>query len=391
MILQVMAALALAQTSGSGGIQGKTGTLTLTVRETAGIRRFNYPVAVKLQLPRRVLRKDRFRLLSADRPVPAQFRPLEDERRGVMLDFEVNLGPLEIATYRVEYGPGVKSVPEPSQGLLLQEEKVGYTVRSGKMSYGVGTIQPSFLNTVREGTREFLDIPLLLSRLGKDGKLEPLVWQPVQVTRRGPLAVGFRYPLALGLMKSGVVGTVELTFPRSKSWAEFVVTLEPEATGVQMITLLKLGEGPTLVDFGAGSLVYTTLAQQQMASFQAGRSGRPVWEVLTGEAAVGPRDSPRLRPLVTALSGKHATRPEGWVHVMDRSRCTAIAVAGFGTEGEDLIEAEGTGLVKLRRTLARPGKKLSYRFWMHFVGMPVQVGAVTSPQSMLAPLAVEVK
>jgi hypothetical protein len=28
------------------------------------------------------------------------------------------------------------------------------------------------------------------------------------------------------------------------------------------------------------------------------------------------------------------------------------------------------------------------RAWFHFVGMPVQVGEVTSPQSMLAPLKV---
>jgi hypothetical protein len=45
---------------------------------------------------------------------------------------------------------------------------------------------------------------------------------------------------------------------------------------------------------------------------------------------------------------------------------------------------------------ARPGegppagaKRLA--FWLHFVGMPVQVGAATSPQAMLAPLQVEVR
>jgi hypothetical protein len=29
------------------------------------------------------------------------------------------------------------------------------------------------------------------------------------------------------------------------------------------------------------------------------------------------------------------------------------------------------------------------KFWLHFVPMPVQIGAVTSPPSMLAPLVVE--
>ena len=40
-----------------------------------------------------------------------------------------------------------------------------------------------------------------------------------------------------------------------------------------------------------------------------------------------------------------------------------------------------------QRPLNQPKKSL--RFWLHFVTTPVQVGAVTSPQSMLAPLEVE--
>jgi hypothetical protein len=80
---------------------------------------------------------------------------------------------------------------------------------------------------------------------------------------------------------------------------------------------------------------------------------------------------------------------------MDESRCTAVAVARFGRESRDRIEVEADGRVRICRefagTVAAPaaGPK-ALTCWFHFVPMPVQVGAATSPQATLAPLEVEV-
>ncbi len=84
---------------------------------------------------------------------------------------------------------------------------------------------------------------------------------------------------------------------------------------------------------------------------------------------------------------------EGWAHVMDRTRCTALAVADFGRRARDRIEVLADGRVRIWREFAPGGEVPSGRaksltFWFHFVGMPVQVGAATSPQAMLAPLKV---
>jgi hypothetical protein len=129
---------------------------------------------------------------------------------------------------------------------------------------------------------------------------------------------------------------------------------------------------PTLVDFGAGSLVYTTLRKGESALLRPGQSR---WEVLQGPAG-------DLRPFVLGPQGKDARRAEGWAHVMDRQRCTALAVADFD---RDEIQADADGRLRVRR----PAREL--RLWLHFVAMPVQVGALTSPQAMLAPLKVEVR
>jgi hypothetical protein len=79
---------------------------------------------------------------------------------------------------------------------------------------------------------------------------------------------------------------------------------------------------------------------------------------------------------------------------MDGSRCTALAVARFGRESRDRIEIEADGRVWICREFAGPvaapaaGPKV-LTCWFHFVRMPVQVGAITSPQAMLALLEVE--
>jgi hypothetical protein len=104
---------------------------------------------------------------------------------------------------------------------------------------------------------------------------------------------------------------------------------------------------------------------------------------------------------VLAMMGRGiGNEPEGWVHVLDRRRCTAMAVADFGQTALvalDRIEIHGNGRFRFERRFLtekigqgipkNPIKRL--RFWLHFVTTPVQVGAVTSPQSMLAPLVVE--
>ena len=47
--------------------------------------------------------------------------------------------------------------------------------------------------------------------------------------------------------------------------------------------------------------------------------------------------------------------------------------------------------LRVRQPAVLPLTMKGLRFWLHFVDVPVQVGAVTSPQAMLAPLLVEVR
>ncbi|MEO7648956.1 MAG: hypothetical protein ABIZ80_00675, partial [Bryobacteraceae bacterium] len=200
-----------------------------------------------------------------------------------------------------------------------------------------------------------------------------------QITKQGPLACGLRFASTEGLRSDrSVKSVVEMHFPRSKSWMEVVWTIEdPERfVGGMMADLeLNIAGPPALVDFGAGSMVYAALKKGQSAVLAAGapQAGRPLWTIdLDG---------------VQYASGK--TPPvDGWVHVMDKQRAVAAAMADFAQPQQDSIEVSADGHLRVRRNFSG-GAERTLRFWVHFVGMPVHVGAATSPQSMQSPLVLE--
>src|SRR5882762_9329651 len=87
--------------AGSANAQGAR----FRARETAGLRRFSFPVRASwvgqavgqaVRLPAQ--------LLENDKPVPAQFTALGDG--AVDVDFNVSMGPWETREYRLEPGSG---------------------------------------------------------------------------------------------------------------------------------------------------------------------------------------------------------------------------------------------------------------------------------------------
>lgn len=101
-------------------------TLKLEVSETAGIRRFGYPIALKLPEHSRETAAGHFRLLDGGKPLAPQFRQEQaDNGRGAWwLDFNLSMLPNEVRTLTLEYGPDVAADPEP-HGLELKEAPDG--------------------------------------------------------------------------------------------------------------------------------------------------------------------------------------------------------------------------------------------------------------------------
>jgi hypothetical protein len=385
--------------------------LRITVRETAGIRRFGYPVSTVLTLPQPAPAASRFRLLEDGKPVRAQFLPQGDTRdgvRSVSLDFTVDHAPLESREYLVEYGTGVEPGPEPKGGISVVTTEEEFRVRHpGDLEFVVPRNLLGLLRRVHTAKSEYLrtdspglwiryrdDIHYRAGGFGPDG-----VPTAARVVKPGPLAATLRFEGTEALRGNrSAASALEMDFPLSKSWVRVSWEVDDPAgcvAGLGVELNLNVEGDPVLVDFGAGSLVYSALRKGQAALLRGPRllgdssAESPRWETL-----VGPAD--RLRPYVVAAPGARGPDAEGWAHVMDRQRATAVAVAGFADpaqEGEITVGADGR--VQLWKRFARggaaapPGPK-KVTFWLHFVPMPVQIGAATSPQAMLAPMQVTI-
>jgi hypothetical protein len=378
---------------------------TLVVKETAGIRRFGYPVrAILLMSP-----AYRFRLLEKGKPVAAQFRPWYRDPSPrpfggggplVRLDFNVSLAPHETRKYVVEYGPEVKPGPEPSRGMkVVMEADLIRVVHSPGLEFVVPRNLLGLVRSVKTAKTDYLrpgSAGLMIryrdNILYRAGGFGP--WgKPTQggVVTKGPLAVAVRFNSTEALRGNrSVRSVVEMDFPRSKSWVRVTWTVDdPEGfvAGLGADLNLNLRAEPALVDFGAGSYVYAHLRKGQTAKLRSWSEKKATpWETLLG----------REDALASYVQG-NGIPAEGWAHAMDRQRCTAAAVADFaraGEEGEITVSADGR--LQIWKQFSPDGKpppsgKKVFTFWLHFVGMPVQVGAVTSPQAMLAPLQVVMK
>ena len=99
--------------------------------ETAGLRRFGYPVSAILP---GVRQGHHFRLSRAGKAVPAQFRVIDGSDGGtsVALDFNTNVGPLATESYVISYGDDLEPGPEPKPGLRVERSDEAFRLGTAR-------------------------------------------------------------------------------------------------------------------------------------------------------------------------------------------------------------------------------------------------------------------
>jgi len=386
-------------------------SVTIELRETAGIRRFTYPVAVALELPAPVSRNTNVRLLLDDKPIVAQFRADRVRQGGshFWVDFHTNLLPYQSKTYTLQYGPDVPAGPERKSGHELTESGDEWHIENAPyISWTIPRDLGGLLKSVNFPPAEHLraESPglVLLDQAGQAHPLGAATGNRTlgRVVREGPLAVALRFEVAhTNPELQGVRSIVDLHLPVAKSWVAVdwkVIDPDKKTSALRAELHLNLDKPtsslPTLVDFGTTTLVYTALRPRQQTELRAASTTGPhagsgsAWQILRG--SVG-----SLEPFVFGPKG-YARNAQGWAHVMDRKRCLALAVNNFARRTDDRINISAEGKVLLERSLnrnetsAHNPKQMSFRFWLHFVHFPPQHSAATSPQAMQNPVAVRV-
>jgi hypothetical protein len=362
----------------------------IDVSETAGIRRTEYPVTARVELPRAALREVSNARLKLTDDVIAQFTAEtswdDGSVRVLSVDFNVSLGPAERRRYIIEFGPGVKPAAPAGRGLSVTEDADGIQVgnirfgRSGSpLVLAANYVKMNFIGTGRNGIS-------VVDTNGASHDLSSAQDLKLDVVKRGPLRVMLRYAGRLPVDRSAFTITMEM--PNSKSWLKMSAAVNDPSRRIRSLTFdspLAFGALPLTWDLGTENGTYgafrnaTDTAVLVQTVNQKGSAG---WMVRTGTegGALGDYES--------SPSGRAA----GWGHLLDARGAVAFGVADFAREqGGYRIAMSGGGQTSFSFEPSRPGTEHRLTVYQHFVSTPVPIGAATSPTAMLNPLKVEIR
>jgi len=367
--------------------------LAVVVRETAGIRRGNFPAHGTARIAPGLLRDAAHaRLVFERNEVPVQTR--EEARwpdgsiRELGLDFNASIGPLAQLRYRLEYGEGVRAQQPTTEPLSVVSAPDALQV--GKVRFGR---QPAaLLQSVAFG-HEIVGSGLnAFSVTGADGVDYLLGGEAsVDIAKAGPLAVQIRFAGSVQLSPDySAPFTITLDVPNTKSWVRFSAAIEDPARRLRTISLhssFALGPFPWVWDFGTGSWSYGAFrgADDSAVLRQiVGTANSTDWQISTGPQG--------REQLYERAAGPRPARVEGWGHLQDASRAVAFAIEDFGrAPGDHTIALDGKGQLAFRFAPMESAGRLTLSVYEHYVASPVQIGAATNPVAMSSPLIVTVE
>ena len=368
-------------------------SIALQVSETAGIRRTEYPVSARVEIPRGgVSDLDHVRLRAGDTDVAAQYaigsRWPDNSVRSLDVDFNLSIGPGESRVLQVDYGPDVNRPASVPRGLTLVEE--ADAVQAGNVKFGksgaplivAANYRGEFIGKGSNGV-------VVIDASGARHDLGSAQNLTFDIVKRGPLLVIVRYSGKLPIDSTYMIPfTLTCEMPNSKSWVKTSVSLEDPARRIKTVsfeTPLALGEKPWTWDVATDSGTYgvfrnaTDAARFAQTVSAKGNS----WIVETGVQN-------ELRPYETSMGGR-ATTAKGWGHILDARGAMAFGVERFASEpGTYEISLNGQGQLTFAVTPAQPKTQHRLTVYEHFVSTPVAIGAATNPTAMLSQLVVKV-
>jgi len=386
----LLTALLAVPVTGLAANVAPSGAIPFVVRETAGIRRGNFPANVVVPLASGVLRDpSKVRLLSDEQELPLQAAVLatwpDGSVRELDLDFNVSIDALAGKEYRLELD---RALPTPisTERLIVHELDGGLQV--GKVRFG--SERAKLIQSIAFGTREVVGGGssgfVVTAQGGTAYLLEP---DGVEVKKAGPIAAQVRYTGEVTVAGRKLPFVITLAVPNSKSWVKYSVSIEDplhQIREVAFTTSLALGAFPWSWDFGTGSRSYGALRASGDAvqlSQSVLRPGKTDWQVRARAASD--------EWVQERAAGRRPTLAEGWGHLEGPERAVAFAVEDFGRRpGDYSIALAGDGQLTYRFAPNNPGDSHTLSIYQHYVSVPVSVGAATSPIAMAAPLKITI-
>jgi hypothetical protein len=365
---------------------------TFRVRETAGIRRTEYPITARITLPRGAIKTaGEARLMSNDMEVVAQFTTASSWEDGSVqaldVDFNSTLDPEEERRYVLQYGAGVTAAAKPARGLTAEDQPDAVQVGSVRFSKSGSPLIASATYGGERIAQGGNGLAVTDSK-GQRHDLSSAQNPRLEIVRPGPVTVGLRYTAAVPIEPAySVPVEILIEMPNSKSWVKMAATVRDPSRRVRDLAIetpLAFGAMPILWDFGTDSGTYGVFRNPTDAVLltQTRNASGGNWKVETST-----QGAPR-RPYETS-AGTRVKVASGWGHLQDPKAAVAFAVDGFGRdEGSYSVSLDGKGQTSFRFVPAEASTEHHLTVYEHFVSTPVAIGAATNPTSMLRTPAV---
>lgn len=383
-------ALAIVVLLGTVVIQAQPGSqVPIHVTEPAGIRRSAFPVLAQVPLPRGALHDTaRAKLVLNGADVPSQMTAVSRWTDGSIewldVDFNASPAPGETLEYALEYGPAVQP-PAIARGLTVTEDSTGVQVGNIRFSRNGAPLLAS-VKYRDEAIASGANGLFVTDRSGGVHDLSASEGLTLDIAKRGPLMVQLKYSGTLpldGAARATYVLTVEM--PSSKSWVKLSAVVTDPARRVRDLSIqtpLALGPAPWVWDFGTTRWTYGALRGSNDSVVMSHTLQSPTaaeWSVST---------SSNGREQVYETSRPDNATFAGWGHLQGGREVVAFALERPGgvLPGTYRLTLSGSGATEFRFTPAAPQERHVLAVYQHYVSVPVQIGAATSPAAILAPL-----
>jgi len=373
----------------AAGLDAQSGSVTVYVKESAGIRRTTYPVNTRVPFPQGALADAaNARLMNGEMETPAQMAAEskwpDGSIRWLALDFNASIGPGESQTYRLEYGGAVKAAAGV-RGLTVTENMNDIEVGRVRFNKSGAPLLASVKfrgEDIGPGTNGLT----VRDAMGKGHDVTGAEGLKTEVVKRGPLYVVIRYSGAIVVDRSyraPFAMTVEM--PNSKSWVKVTAAVEDPGKRLREIsfhTPLALGALPWEWDFGTGHWTYGALrnaGDSVVLSEAVKSSGVNEWKVAT---------SSNGQEQLYETGAAARSQIVRWAHLQNGNEAIAFAMETEGSSaGTYRISFAGDGRTSFHFAPTLPRSQHRLTVYEHYVAPPVQIGAATSPASILSPLS----
>lgn len=344
----------------------------ISVTEIHGIRRFFYPLSLKV--PSSLLDAAPGLTLAtpAGNPVPVQISPGKSAAR---LDFAVSLAPFEKMDLLLSTGSSDAAlISDPLQ--TIERKGVLQRFRSSQLRFSMEFDSGGTIHEVVYDAQSYLRAPTSFTRNGR-----PAVYGKTWASAAGfPLCARVS---GAGLYPDGCGAKTRLETTACKSWATLAHLLSRPLPGDRLIFHLPLRVSSPVVtcDFGAGGGIYGAIQSPAspeivwQSEFLPSRGVR--WSIRQGER--------------TDYAGQVESSEEylrkRWFHWIDGRKALAVAVTQLPascTQMEVRLCAGGDIFVAFQ-TGESAHAPAAFGLCCHFLNDIPAIAAATNPQSILLP------